>query len=87
MTRLTQIVLDVLKPHHPTILDLGKAIAERCPKVQIDIDVDAVDEKTETILIKIEGEDIDFEAVQAVISELGASVHSIDRVQVDSRPI
>lgn len=82
MARLKHIVLDVLKPHQPSVLDLARAIAELGADYRVRIEVTAVDEKTESTLIEIEGEDLAFETVSATISALGASVHSVDRVLV-----
>jgi hypothetical protein len=84
MSRFTQIVLDVLKPHQPSILVLAHTLAERCSGLRVAIDVEAVDEKTESVIIQLDGEDIDFEGVSETLSELGASVHSIDRVEAAS---
>jgi hypothetical protein len=84
MSRFTQIVLDVLKPHQPSILIVARTLVEHCPGLRVAIDVEAVDEKTESVIIQLDGEDIDFEGVSETLSELGASVHSIDRVEAAS---
>jgi hypothetical protein len=36
--------------------------------------------------VVVEGPDIDFERLQAAIGDLGASLHSIDEVEVEGRP-
>lgn len=82
MTQVKHIVLDVLKPHHPNVLELARAIAERGADYRVRIDVEAVDEKTESVIIDVVGEDLDFEALLEVIGAMGASVHSIDGVEV-----
>jgi hypothetical protein len=41
-----------------------------------------VDEKTESTVIVLEGENISYEELSATITSLGASVHSIDEVEV-----
>ena len=43
-----------------------------------------VDAKTETTLVTIEGDAIVYEDILASIGSLGASVHSIDAVEVSS---
>ena len=45
-----------------------------------------MDDKTETLQVVIEGSNIDFEPLQAAITESGASLHSIDEVEVESQP-
>jgi hypothetical protein len=44
--------------------------------------VTEVDEKTESTVVAIEGEDIPFQDIVDIITRLGASVHSIDEVEV-----
>jgi hypothetical protein len=82
MAKLKHIVLDVLKPHQPSVLELARAIAGLGPDYRVRIEVTAVDEKTESTLIEIEGDDLAFESVSEAITALGASVHSVDRVVV-----
>ena len=84
MTCLRRLVLDVLKPHRPSVLELGRLIAEQ-GELQVKLTVAEMDEKTETLLIEITGEDIDFEQVREAIEEFGASLHSIDEVEVENR--
>jgi hypothetical protein len=45
-----------------------------------------MDDKTETLQVLIEGPDIDFERIQAAIADFGASLHSIDEVEVEGEP-
>jgi hypothetical protein len=45
-----------------------------------------MDEKTETVLVVIEGEQVPFNVITAVISSLGGSIHSIDEVEVENGP-
>lgn len=82
MSQVKRVVLDVLKPHTPNILDIAKALAAVGQQYCVCIDVKGVDEKTETVLIDLEADDIDYNAVVEVITDLGGSVHSIDQVEV-----
>ena len=84
MVSVKSIVLDVLKPHQPNALDFSKAIAEVGDDYHVHLDVIEVDEKTESVKIIIYAEAIDFDAINTVISSLGASLHSIDEVEVRS---
>jgi len=85
MTRLKRIVLDVLKPHAPSVLEFSRALAEQ-DALAVRSTVLEMDEKTETLKVVIEGPDIDFERVQTAIAEAGAALHSIDEVDVDGEP-
>lgn len=79
-TTFERMVLDVLKPHEPNALEFARAIAAHGYRVQIM--VDEVDEKTESVVLVVEGRNIDFDIVRATINELGGSLHSIDEVEV-----
>jgi len=82
MVKVKRIVLDVLKPHQPNGLMFASALAEKCPDCHIRYTVVEVDEQTETTVVTIEGEDILFDLIEEAISTMGASVHSIDEVEV-----
>ena len=84
MIKVKKLILDILKPHQPNALEFASALAEQAGEVQVTLSVVGVDEKTESVVAEIEGDDIDFERLTAHIKELGASVHSIDEVQVVS---
>ncbi len=82
MTKIKRLILDILKPHQPNALDFATALAELSDEIRVKLTVVEVDEKTESIVIVIEDESIDFEALSERITELGASIHSIDEVEV-----
>ena len=86
MIRIKKIVFDVLKPHRPTGLEFASAIAERCPGSVVNLNVEAVDQNTESVLLRVEGESLDFEAISNTIQELGGSIHSVDEVEVIQLP-
>lgn len=82
MSKVTQILLDVLKPRSPSILELAKAIGDLGVDYQVCVDVKGVDAKTETVLIEICGQELNYSAISEIIAGMGGSVHSIDRVNV-----
>ena len=84
MTALRKLVLDVLKPHQPNALEFASAIAEVGTDYNVRLIVSEVDEKTETVVLTIVGKVINFDEITATIEKMGASVHSIDEVEVDS---
>lgn len=85
MVTIKRIVLDVLKPHHPDCLEFACAIADKSPGIKVALTVDEIDEKTESIIIVIEGVSIDYNIIVKVITDMGGSVHSIDEVEVMSK--
>jgi hypothetical protein len=84
MILIKKIVLDVLKPHHPNSIEFTSAVAEKSPGAHVELTVTEVDEKTETVVIVIEGENLEYDTIADAVSNLGGSIHSIDKVEVDS---
>jgi len=86
MTNLRKVVFDVLKPHRPTGLELATALAEKCPGCVVNLNVQAVDQNTESVVLRVEGENLDFEVLSSAIVEMGGSIHSVDEVEVMQSP-
>ncbi|MDH5661338.1 MAG: DUF211 domain-containing protein [Gammaproteobacteria bacterium] len=84
MIYVKRIVLDVLKPHQPNGLEFTSAIAEQSPGAVVKLTVLEVDEQTETVAIAIEGDDLRYNEITEAITNMGATVHSIDEVEVES---
>lgn len=82
MVLVKRVVLDVLKPHQPNSLEFATTIAEQTKDCKVKCIVTEVDEKTETVVIMIEGEDIRFDTIVDTITNVGGSLHSIDEVEV-----
>lgn len=85
MIAIRRLVLDILKPHHPSILELSKSLASQGP-YRVGVNVVEMDDQTQTLEVWIEGPDIDFERIQQAITEFGASLHGVDQVEVESKP-
>ena len=79
-----RIVLDVLKPHHPDAFEFASAIAACGSDYRVHLTVLEMDERTESLRVVVTGTAIDTERVRAAIAELGASLHSIDEVEVQA---
>ena len=77
---IRRLVLDVLKPHQPSMLELSKKLAVIEGISGVNLTLDEVDQETESIKITIEGRDIDFDSVKDIIAEFGAVIHSVDSV-------
>jgi uncharacterized protein len=79
-TMIRRLVLDVLKPHIPTILELATALANVRGVTGVNLSLYEVDQQTETIKATIQGENIDYQGVERVIKDFGGDIHSIDEV-------
>ncbi len=85
MSEIKRLVLDVLKPHNPTIVELSKRLSVINGVVGVNCTLDEVDQETESVKITIEGSDIDYELVETSIREAGAAIHSIDSVSTGKK--
>jgi|GEM_PF-463650 len=79
---IKRMVIDSLKPRETTILDLSKALCEVKGVDEVDITVTEVDVKTETIKLTVRGSDIAHEELTKVMSEHGATIRSLDEINV-----
>lgn len=84
MSKILRLVLDVLKPHQPTMLTIADKLGDLEGVHGVDITLLEIDSKVENIKVTIEGDDIDFQAVAEVVQDAGGSVHSIDKVSTGS---
>jgi hypothetical protein len=85
MTGIKRLVLDVLKPHKPSILDLAKRICKLPHVTGVNLSIQEVDTETETVKITVEGNDVDFDELETVIEDMGAVIHSIDEVAAGTK--
>jgi hypothetical protein len=85
MTGIKRLVLDVLKPHKPSILELARSISKLTHVTGVNLSIQEVDTETETIKITVEGNDVDFEELESVIEDMGAVIHSIDEVAAGTK--
>lgn len=82
MLQIKKLILDILKPHKPGVLEFASAVAAQGHDYRVSLKVLEMDENTETLEVTIEGQDIELETISRVIKEMGASLHSIDGVDV-----
>lgn len=85
--KIKVVEVDVLKPHKPSIVELGKALCKIKSVQNANISVYAIDEKTESIKATLEGNDINFDEVEKTIDLYGAVIHSIDKVIVGKKKV
>lgn len=84
VVHVTKLVLDVLKPHQPSILEMSKLLGELDGVKSVNTVLREVDADTETVVLSIDGPELDYEKVLDVIEQCSASVHSMDEVSVES---
>lgn len=87
MANLRRVVLDVLKPHLPNVIELSSQLADLAGVDGVDISLIEMDQKVENVKITCEGDSIDYEKVEQIIKESGGSIHSLDKVSVGTSMI
>ena len=87
MGAIRRLVLDTLKPHSPSIIDMASELSEMEGVVAVNISIYEIDRKVENAKITIEGTDISASDVMNLIEELGGAVHSVDEVVAGDRII
>jgi len=81
------VVLDILKPHKPDIIEFGRLVEKSKGVKCVNMSVYAVDEKTESVKLAIEGPDLDFKRIKKTVEEHGAVIHSIDKAVIGENRI
>jgi len=76
--KVRRIVLDVLKPHDPSIIELSQRLATLPGVDGVNINIYEVDRKVENAKITVEGNDLQYDPVLEIIEDAGGAVHSID---------
>jgi len=80
MGKIRRIVLDVLKPHDPSIIELSAQLSDLAGVGAVNISIYEIDRRVENAKITLEGADLNYDEVLIVIGENGGTVHSIDEV-------
>ena len=76
------LVLDVLRPHNPTLPEFASFIGEFEGVSMVEISLVEMDEMTETLKVVIEGVDIKFDDLKEHIEKQSGVIHSVDQVIV-----
>ncbi len=77
---LRRLVLDVLKPHRPSNVDLATEISKLKGVDGVTIVTYNKETEVESVRIIIEGRRLEFKNIEKILRNLGASVQSVDAV-------
>jgi hypothetical protein len=77
---IKRLVLDVLKPHKPGVVELSEALSTLDGIEGVNIIIYEIDQQVENAKIIIVGNSIDFENIKNKVEEMGATIHSVDEV-------
>jgi uncharacterized protein len=85
VTDIKRLVLDVLKPHKPSLIDMSLRLSGLKGVDGVSLTLHEVDQETESLKVTIEGPSINYPAVAETLREMGAVIHSIDLVSTGKR--
>lgn len=91
MVAVRRLVIDVLKPHEPPLLAFTEQVAAVDGVDGATCSLLELDQEVQNIKITVEGAELDFDAVESTVEDLGGTVHSVDEVAcgdvvVEERP-
>lgn len=87
MGKIRRLVLDTLKPHEPSIIQVAETLSDLAGITAVNISIYELDRRVENAKITIEGESVPYLRVFELIEELGGAIHSIDEVVAGSEII
>ena len=82
---IKRLVLDVLKPHNPSVVELSEALSHLEGVEGVNIIIYEIDQQVENAKVIIAGSSIDFEIIKKKLEEMGATIHSVDEVAAGKR--
>ena len=82
---IRRLVLDVLKPHNPGVVELSEELSHLEGVEGVNIIIYEIDQKVENAKVVIAGNDINFERIKKKLEEMGATIHSVDEVAAGKR--
>jgi hypothetical protein len=82
---IKRIVLDVLKPHRPSLIEMSQRLSTLRGVDGVSCSLEEVDQETESVKVTIEGTAVNYEGVEGALRELGAVIHSVDLVASGKR--
>jgi hypothetical protein len=84
---IRRLVLDVLKPHKPSVVELSEALSHLEGVEGVNVIIYEIDQQVENAKIIIAGNPLNFEGIKNKLEELGATIHSVDEVAAGKRII
>jgi len=79
---IKELVLDVLKPHSPSLPEFATYLCNLEYVDVVDISLVEMNEQTDSLKVVIHGEGIDFDGMKDYMGKYGASIHSVDNIIV-----
>lgn len=87
MPALQRIVIDLLKPHEPSTIDLARHVAELDGVAGVNATLIETDREVQNVKLTVEGDALEYDALEAAIEDLSGTVHSVDQVVCGDRMV
>jgi hypothetical protein len=82
---IRRLVLDVLKPHKPNVVEVSEALSHLEGVEGVNVIINEIDQQVENAKVIIAGTSLSFEDIKEKLEEFGATIHSIDEVAAGKR--
>ncbi len=82
---IRRLVLDVLKPHKPSVVELSEVLSHLEGVEGVNIIIYEIDQQVENAKVIIAGNSISFDEIKKKLEEMGATIHSVDEVAAGTR--
>jgi hypothetical protein len=82
---IRRLILDVLKPHNPSVVELSEVLSHLEGVEGVNIIIYEIDQQVENAKVVIAGNGIDFDGIKKKLEEMGATIHSVDEVAAGKR--
>ncbi|QLD91236.1 DUF211 domain-containing protein [Natronomonas salina] len=91
MAPVRRLVIDVLKPHEPPIVEFTTRLSGIDAVDGVNATLVELDKEVQNVKLTFEGDALRFDPIEAEIEHLGGAVHSVDQVAcgeyiVEDRP-
>ena len=80
--KIKELVLDVLKPHTPSLPAFATFLAELPWVEKVEVSLIEKDDRTESLEVILRGCDISYDSLKEHMGKQGAVIHSVDKVLV-----
>ena len=83
--KIKELVLDVLKPRTPSLPVFAAFLAELPDVVNVEVSLVEKDDRTESLVVILQGGDIIYGSLKEHMEKQGAVIHSVDKVLVEAK--
>jgi len=77
--------LDILKPHQPGVDLVARTLMQINGVTKVRIKVDELDQKTASLHMNIEGNNLSLDKITEVLSSMNCALHSVDQVDMEEK--